>query len=242
MIEQNNKRTFIFLLIFLLSGILIGITAYSEKTLASLYFFWRHSVLIFIRIFCVLLFGFLILKWVNQKFTLRIWLKLIGGIIFLPFILLPVFRCYFKVPYVFCRSCPDKCPWGVSRTFFFSSFVGLNLSNRFWCTAVCPVGTFQEFQAQLSKKHFKLFSWLSWLAYIILFLFFSMYFLTFFGSSLVRFFENEGYAWTAVSVSAAVLIVAAAFFIPRFWCRYLCPIGSIAELNSKFSNLLKKDK
>ena len=143
MTEQKNKKTIILFLIFLLVGMFIGITAYSEKTLALLYFFWKHSVLIFIRIFCVLLFCFLILKWVNQKFHPRIWLKLIGGIIFLPFVLLPAFRCYFKVPYVFCRACPDKCPWGLSRTFFFISFVGLNLSGRFWCTAVCPLGTFQ---------------------------------------------------------------------------------------------------
>lgn len=241
MIFQKNRKIFIFL-IFSLAGVLLAITSYSEKSLAFLYFFWREPFLIFIRSFCIILFCFLILKWVNQKFLPRDLLKLIGGIMFLPVLLLPVFRCYFKVPYVFCRACPDKCPWGLSRTFFFSTFVGLNLSGRFWCTAVCPVGTFQECQARFSKKHLNLFSWLSALAYIILFLTAWLYLLTFFGSSWIESFEKGGYSWATVSLAAAVLMLATAFFIPKFWCRYFCPIGTIAELGSWFKHLFNKTK
>ena len=237
-----SKKTVILFCIFSLAGFISAVVAYSEKSLPLLYFLWRQPFLIFIRIFCIALFCFLTFKLLNRKTLSWSWLKLLGGIIFLPVLLLPALRCCFKVPYVFCRVCPDKCPWGLSRIFFFTSFVTLNLSGRFWCTAVCPVGTFQECQAQLSEKHLKPSSWLSGLPYIILLLAIVMYFLTFFASPWVGFFEHGEYVWITVSVSATVLIIVAAFFITRFWCRFFCPVGTIAELSFRLKRLLRIDK
>ena len=213
-------------------------TDYSEKSLSLLYFFWRHPFSVFIRIFCVILFGFLVLERLKKKFLPRYWLKLICGVIFLPVLLFPVFRCYFKVPYLFCRSCPNRCPWGISRTIFFSTFAGLNFSDRFWCTAFCPFGTFQECQTQISNKRFKPFSWLAASAYIILSLVAGMYFLTFFGLPWVGLFKVGEYAWAAMPVLAAILIITAAFFVPKLWCRYICPVGTIAELSSKLKHTI----
>ena len=242
MISQGHKKVYILFCIFSLAGFITAILAYSEKSLPLLYFLWRQPFLVFIRIFCIALFCFLFFKLLNRKVLSWGWLKWLGGIIFLPVLILPAMRCCFKVPYVFCRVCPDKCPWGLSRTLFFTSFVSLNLSGRFWCTAVCPVGTFQECQAQLSKKHLKPYSWLSGLPYIILFLAIGMYFLTFFASPWVESFEHGEYVWVAVTISIAILIIAAAFFITRFWCRYFCPIGTITELSLRLKRLLKIDK
>ena len=242
MIWQGNKKVYILLCIFSLAGFILAMTDYSEKSLHFLYFLWRHPFSVFIRIFCIILFGLLVLKWFNKKLLSRDWLKLICGIIFLPVLLLPIFRCYFKVPYVFCRSCPDRCPWGISRTFFFSTFVGLNFSDKFWCRFFCPFGTFQECQTQISNKHFKPFSWLVSSSYVILSLVAGMYFLTFFGLPWVGFFEVGGYVWAVMSVVVAILIITAAFFVPKLWCRYICPVGTIAELSSKLKHLLRFNK
>jgi polyferredoxin len=177
---------------------------------------------------------------INKKSFPQDWLKLIGGIIFLPVLLLPALRCYFKVPYVFCRSCPDKCPWGLSRTFILSTFTTLNFSEKFWCNAVCPIGTFQECQAGLSMKKLKTMPWLSWISYAILFFTAWLYLLTLSDSSSVELFAKGSYVWATVSVSAASLILLAAFFVPKFLCRYFCPIGIIANLSFWFKNLFKK--
>ena len=242
MISQGSKKAYILFCIFSLAGFVLAMTDYSGKSLPLLYFLWRPPFSIFIRILCVTLFGFLILKWLSKKLLLRDWLKLIGGIIFLPVLLLPVLRCYFKVPYVFCRSCPDKCPWGISRTFFFSTFVGINLSGRFWCTTFCPFGTFQECQTQISNKHFKPFWQLGASSYVILFLVAGMYFLDFFGLRRIGLFGLGEYAWATMSVLAAILIIAVAFFVTKPWCRYICPIGTIAELSFRLKHLLKPNK
>ena len=242
MLSLGNKKLLILFCIFSLAGLLIAIIAHSEKSLHIIYFLWKQPFLVSVRIFCLILFCFLFLKRFNQKFLSPYWLKLICGIIFLPVLLLPVLRCYFKIPYIFCRACPDKCPWGLSRSLFFTSFIALNLSGRFWCTACCPFGTFQECLAQTSKKRLRFFSWVSGSAYIVLFLAAGMYFLSFFGMSWQGVFENGEYAWGVVTVFVAVLLITAVFFIPKAFCRYICPVGTIAELNNRLRGFLRPDK
>ncbi len=236
------KRPFVFFCIFLLAGIFLAVITYSESLLPLLYFFWKSPFLIFIRTICILLFVFLLFKKIDQKLVPKNWLKFIFGIIFLPVLFLPILRCYFRVPYIFCRACPNKCPWGMSRTFFFDSFIALNLSKKFWCANVCPFGAFQECQAQISKKNLRLPAWLSPSSYLILFILLCMYLLTFLGLPAIKFFGLWMYAWAVASVSIAVLVIAAAFFVPRIFCRYICPVGTIAELSFKFKRWLGLDK
>ena len=105
----------------------------------------------------------------DEVFTRRLLfqtaLKFVYGIIFLPLLLLPIFRCYFKVPYIFCSVCPAQCPWGISRLLVFNTAILFNLSGKFWCVNICPFGTFQECQAQISPKRFKLSPWIGFFAY-----------------------------------------------------------------------------
>ncbi|MCX5679576.1 MAG: 4Fe-4S binding protein [Candidatus Omnitrophica bacterium] len=157
-------------------------------------------------------------------------MKLVYGIILLPVIILPAFRCSFKVPYVFCRVCPTECPWGMLRTVIFSGALFLNLFGRFWCTYLCPLGTIQERQARISKWNFKLPSWAGYSAYIVLILTIGIYSLSLAGSSLVGYFEAGYYIFIWKTMFAASAIFATAFFIPMFWCRYMCPVGTIAGI------------
>ncbi len=216
--------------IFAVSGLLLASAAYFEWGSPYLRIFWSRPFLAFLKILLIVAVILGILKRVTHQVLPQRWLKWIYGILFLPVLLLPLFRCYFKVPYVFCRACPDKCPWGVLRSVAFPAFLLLNLSNRFWCTALCPLGTFQECQAQISPKRFRLPSWVELFAFVVLLLGTGLYLLTLFGSSWVKFFEMERYAWVGGTVGAAVWILLAAFLIPKFWCRYFCPVGTIDDV------------
>ena len=193
-------------------------------------FFWSRNFQLLLGVVVVSAFCFLILRrFIRLNLPQRI-LKIVYGIIFLPLVLLPAFKCCFKVPYIFCRACPSKCPWGISRTFIFGSFLTLNLFGRFWCFSMCPFGTCQEYQARASKKNFQLLHNPHILSYPVLVLTGWMYSLTLLGSSLVAYFEIGYYVLVGTTVLAATLIFTTAFFVPRFWCRYLCPVGAIAEL------------
>jgi hypothetical protein len=234
MTPQIKKNTLALFGVFLSLGFLLALAAYFEWGRPYLRLLWSRPFLTFLKTFLIVAFGLWALKWITHKFLPQRWLKWLYGILFLPVLLLPIFRCYFKVPYVFCRVCPHKCPWGILRNVAFPAFLLLNLSNKFWCTALCPFGIFQECQAQISSKRFKLPSWMELFAYIVLFLVTGMYLLTLFGVPWVKFFEIGRYAWAEASVGVAAVILAAAFFIPKFWCRYFCPVGTIDEVISSF--------
>ena len=231
---QIKKNIWALFGIFVLTGLFLASAAYFEWGRHFLRFLWSRPFLTFLKILLIAAFGLWALKRITHKVLPQRWLKWVYGILFLPVLLLPVFRCYFKVPYVFCRACPNKCPWGIVRSVVFPAFLLLNLSNRFWCAALCPFGTFQECQAQISPKRFKLPSGIELFAYVVLLLVTGMYLLTLFGTPWVKFFEMGRYTWVEVSVWVAVVILAAAFFIPKFWCRYFCPVGTIDEVISSF--------
>ena len=229
-----KKNIWVLFETFTVAGLLLACAAYFEWDRYFLRFLWGRPYLGLLKIFLLVAFGLWVLKWITHKFLPQKGLQWIYGILFLPVLLLPVFRCYFKVPYVFCRVCPHKCPWGILRAVAFPAFLLLNLSNRFWCTALCPFGAFQECQARVSPKRFKLPLWTELFAYVVLLLVTGMYLLVLFGASWAKFFEIGRYAWVEVSAGVAVLILMTAFFIPKFWCRYFCPVGTIAELTSSF--------
>ena len=97
-------------------------------------------------------------------------------VVFLPLAIIPLFRCWFKVPYIFCNACPAKCPWGSTRRFFIPVFLGINLNRRSWCFLHCPFGKMQDLQCLLSKKRIKVPNWLKITKYIFLIYSFIIYF------------------------------------------------------------------
>jgi len=202
------------------------------KTLEVLAFFWSRDYRILLAAAVISAFCLIIFRRAARKSLPQIAQKIVYGIIFLPLVLLPVFKCCFKVPYVFCRVCPSKCPWGISRAFIFGSFLALNLSGKFWCASMCPFGSIQECQAKILKPGRALSFRPTIMSYPVLLLTTWMYSLTLFGSGMVSYFIAGYYTWVWTTMLAAALILAAAFFVPRFWCRNLCPVGAIAGLTS----------
>lgn len=220
-----------FFWLFFLAGLAFAALSYFGELKDILSFFWNRSFLLLVKIVSGVAFFLLFLRWLGRKLPQKV-LKWIYGVIFLPVLVLPVFSCYFKIPYVFCRVCPNRCPWGLLRTFVFSSFILLNLSGKFWCSALCPFGTLQESQAGFSKRSFKLPAWAVALSYSVLFTIAGMYLLTLVGSRWTGFFDLGRYGWVGGTALATLGIFIVSFFIPKFWCRFLCPVGAIAELAS----------
>lgn len=235
---QNNRNITISIFSFL--GLCLAAMAYSDHAMRYLGFLWGSSFGFLIKSACAIAFFILLLRLFTNRLLFRNALKLVFGIIFLPLVLLPVFRCWFKVPYIFCDSCPAQCPWGISRIILFNTAILLNLSDRFWCVNLCPLGTFQECQAGISKQNFKLPAWMNLSAYATLLLFFAMYYLALSGSHALVFFEIGRYGWVVMTVVIASLFLFVAFFIPRFWCRYACPVGTIANLTSSASRFIRE--
>lgn len=238
--SQYKKKSAILFCVFLFSGLCLAAAAYSDRFASYLGFLWREEF----RYLTKTAFGAALLILLFRMFTgrtlFRNALKIASGIILLPLVLLPVFRCFFKVPYIFCGVCPTQCPWGISRTFIFNSAVLLNLSGKFFCGYLCPFGTFQECQVNISKQSFRMPSWVKLSAYAILLAFIAMYYIASSGSHALLFFETGGYGWVTVTVSIASVILIASFFIPRFWCRYACPVGAIAGVTLHLSRFIQK--
>lgn len=235
MTAQKNKKNFFFLGVFALLGLALAVISFGRETLPLLRVFKNPLYLHSIKFILIIAFALFVIKWITKRFPSRPWLKWIYGILFLPLLLLPLFRCYFKIPYIFCRVCPNRCPWGLVRTFAFNSFLLLNLFGKSWCSSLCPFGTFQECQTSVSKKRFILPVWISIvMSYVILLLVTVMYFSSLFGWQWGRFFELGRYAWVDLTVIISLTILLVSFLVPKFWCRYFCPVGTIAELTSAF--------
>lgn len=238
---MKNIKPLIYLGIFTAIAVLVAVAVYPPGSEWWMGFFKNRPFLTATKAAGVAAFVLLIFKLIIRLKLPHSVLKLAFGVLFLPVLLLPLFRCYFKVPYVFCRVCPSQCAWGFLRTFLFNSFILLNLpSGKFWCMSCCPFGTFQECQTRVSHKRLKVLGWLGASAYVALILTAGMYFLTLTGSKALGFFEFGRYEWAGMTILVAGMILVAAFFIPMFWCRYLCPVGTIEKLTANLRKPFSK--
>jgi polyferredoxin len=76
--------------------------------------------------------------------------------------------------------------------------------------------------------------------YLFLLLWTGMYLLTLFDHPWLRGFEIGWYAWGGVAVAVMAVVIAVAFFVPRFWCLYFCPVGAVADLTEAGVQAWKK--
>jgi len=143
--------------------------------------------------------------------------------------------------------------WPVLLTVVVTLLVG-----RVWCSWLCPLGAILELFGWRGRR----FRWqgLRKLKYVILF---TIIVLAVFGSLAFMYFEpitilirgltsifkpvieyvqledKDGFTWPGISwwvIALPLLIVLLLNIIERrFWCRYLCPLGALVGLGSKFS-------
>ncbi len=208
-----------------------GALAFLPDGIPYLSFLGERPFGLVLRGLCLAAFVFLLFKKVFEHRLAALLLRWLFILVFLPVILLPVFRCFFTVPFIFCRACPDRCPWGILRVSILSSAVLLNLPpGRMWCAHLCPLGTFQTAQAKVSPWRVKFARFAAASGYVFLLTVTVLYLLSLAGARWVRPFEIGWYEWGTAAVAVTAAILLGAFFIPRFFCRYVCPVGAVAEL------------
>jgi len=234
-----KKRDLSFFLISLFLIIIFTYFVLQQNVRKNLSFLWNNTY--YYPVYFSLIIAFLIVffKIIQKKEIKNKNLKIIFGLLFLPAALFPVIRCYFKIPYIFCRACPRKCPFGELRSFIIPSFVLVNLDKRFWCYNLCPFGTLQDHQCKLSKIRIKLPKWLSYLRYLFLLFTIIIVLLLIFNENFYFLFFKGDFHLVLGTFIAAIIIFILAFFIPRFWCNYFCPIGSFGDLVLKLENKIK---
>jgi len=196
----------------------------------------------FILVYISLIFAFVLIisklfKKINIKNSI---LKIIYFTIFLPVAVIPFIKCYFKIPYIFCKACPRKCVFGELRPFIIPSFLLLNLDKRFWCYKLCPCGTVQDYQAKMCKKRIRLPKLLNYSRYLILLFTVSMVLLLIFNENLKNPFFHGAYIISLVTLGVAGILFMLCFFIPRFWCNYICPIGTVGELGLRIEKEINR--
>ena len=167
--------------------------------------------------------------------------KLVYFVVLLPAAILPIFRCYFRVPYLFCHLCPRKCVFGVIRVYVVPMAIITNLKGRFFCYNTCPIGKLQTAQLSCNPTLLRKNS------IILSFLFLLLVGLLYFAVSpishpqLFDVFYKSRYSFSLVVLGVAVAILLLSFFVARAWCDNICPIGGLARIFLKLRGFIRKN-
>lgn len=164
---------------------------------------------------------------------------------FLPLVALgalPLARCYFRIPYVFCHACPRPCTFGLMRPYLVPAACIANLHDRRFCEQVCPVGL-----AQRSCEHArtepckKLGAVGVGLRLAVTAAVAALYPLVTWsrgagidqaGGVFAYFYSGRyGSSVWVLAVSGVLLLLS--FAIRRPFCDALCPIGAVADLTGR---------
>lgn len=218
----------------------LAINAKTNEVLYALSFSRIYAIIIFLAI----AFGILAVLGVFRLPTVR--KKLVNAlyfVFFFPLVFYPIFRCYFKIPWVFCHVCPRKCIFGYLRPYAVPGAVLMNIQQRSWCFSFCPVGKLQDEQAKCCAKKISLPKWVSWIRYLVLAAVVVAYFWIL---SLARkmsltslFLFKNVFSFSMVVLVVAVAIFIIAFFIHRFFCNYFCPVGAVGDIVLKLESKIK---
>jgi hypothetical protein len=169
----------------------------------------------------------------STRITLSQW---VFYLLFSIIVFFPVFKCYFQIPYLFCHVCPRKCPFGFLRPYLIPAALIMNLTRRAWCFRFCPLGTLQSCYARSVRSGLK--TALQILALAVLGITAYSYFKISTDAQSAFKFNNDWYislfrnsydvsVW--VLGGAAVLLLIT-IFLPRLFCRALCPVGNLSAL------------
>jgi spermidine synthase len=170
------------------------------------------------------------------------WLSFVG---FSLVAFYPLFRCYFKIPYLFCHVCPRQCIFGYLRPYMIPAALIMNLNNRHWCFNHCPIGTLFDCQGRLVEKPGALPRWLKALPFLVLGFVAVAYFklkadldnpLTVLGDWYTAFFRNI-YDPSPTVILVAVGLIVLGFWLYRSFCNTLCPVGNLSKLLLRLEQL-----
>lgn len=165
------------------------------------------------------------------------------------------FRCPFVVPFVSCQNCPViTCPGQLSRLFwsFWGGLAVLGfLCGRAFCGWFCPGGLLNRLLAMtpLAKnipdspdRQF------AWGKIVMLVIAIWVYYVLGqprvnvpirigeFVPAMLQTFEHSFPMWQ-FRFGIVVAALAGALLVPMLWCRYLCPLGGLLEIITRWSPL-----
>jgi spermidine synthase len=164
-------------------------------------------------------------------------LRLFAFLALLPVAALPLGRCYFSVPYLFCHVCPRPCVFGVVRPYVMTAALVANLGDQRFCQRACPLGLAQAAAGATSSRRplrFRRFAW--GVRLLVLALVAYLYFGIEPGhgdpeaDGLFPWFYLNRYASSPWVLGATALAVIASFSFHRPFCENACPIGATSDL------------
>lgn len=154
----------------------------------------------------------------------------------------PVFRCFFKIPYLFCHVCPRQCAFGIFRKYTVVAGTISNTTKWPFCHMTCPIGIMYDAQPVAEKRiPAKLIEKLNTVRLVFLIFIPLIYFKAKFDESALTppfldiftfMFKNE-YSTNIIVLCSAFIFVIGGFLIPRFFCNLFCPIGAVKKLLEK---------
>lgn len=176
--------------------------------------------------------------WLERPKTFR-WIQFIGlGLV----VFYPLFRCFFKIPYVFCHVCPRQCVFGYFRPYLIPAALLMNLRARHWCHHACPVGSLQHQQGGGRP----LPRWLMALPLCIA----AACALAWFrvradaaaapegGGPWFQFFFKNGFTSSGVVLGSVAVILVLGWVWHRVFCGGICPVGGVSELLTRVERWL----
>ncbi len=240
---------FFLLVLFLLEGVLILSGDTGSKiygfTFSSLYqwgavLFLGLAIIISIDIFPAFK------KYYSKKIFSFPLIRLFYFVVFSLIAFFPIFKCYFKIPYIFCHVCPRKCVFGFFRPYVIPAIIIMNLNKKSWCINMCPIGTLNESRGGLAtpKNVFILTSTL-----VGIFIFYSYFKIkadldleTLNHFDWYSFFFKNAYSSHSLVLIFALIFLFLSFFIKRFFCKAICPLWLISESERKLESIFPKNE
>ena len=161
---------------------------------------------------------------------------------FAPVVFFALFRCYFKIPYLFCHVCPRLCVFGFLRPYLVPAALIMNIQKRLWCFHACPIGTLYHCQAQTGGKAIHRFRFFYLLALAILFFTVIAYFKILWDLNhqpvviydWYTFFFKNTFAVSSIVIFLTILFIILGYRLRRTFCETLCPVGTFSDLLLRF--------
>lgn len=165
----------------------------------------------------------------------------------LPVAALPLGRCYFSVPYLFCHVCPRPCVFGVLRPYIVTVALIANLGDQRFCQRACPLGLSQAAAGATSSRRPRRFRRIAWGARMVAL---ALVAYLYFGiepghadpeaTQLFSWLYLNRYASSPWVLGATALALIASFYTHRPFCETACPIGATSDLLLRAEKLIAR--